>query len=181
MYKPEEDETPQLVQIAQKPKRSHSFFRLTMAFLLGALVYAGTVGVYNLMHPKEESNGITVISQPATSPALAPQKTSVSEEDLKKYVTPIDCTTIATYAKLSTLTSLAAVQSISLYDGIRAQTGTTSGVYQWKTLPIVVDYKCKEIKITDIATGDRVNFYTDKDAISSAAIKDIKVVQKANL
>lgn len=164
-------------QTTQKPKKPHSFFKLTAAFLLGALVYAVVAGAYSISH-RQAGDDQTTTTQQATP--VTPN-TSVSQDDLKKYVTPLDCTTKSSYTNLTSLVSLGDIQMINLYDGITVQNSTGGGTYQWKTLPNVVDYKCNVIKITDIEKGDRVNIYVNKTDTYTASVKNIQLIQKANL
>ena len=182
---PQETSTP-VNEMPEKPKRSRSFFKLVLAFLLGAMVYAIISGVYLLLHQQNEEDTKTVSTQtqqvvPSEQDSLLEEKTKVSEDDLSKYVTAVDCTSLAPYAELSSLVNLGRVTSIDLYDGVTTVSGNTTQPSQWKSLPTVVDHECKVIKISDIEKGDRVNLYVSKSASKSEAVRDVKMVQKANL
>ena len=179
----EETPTP-TIETPQKPKRSRSFFKLVLAFLLGAMVYAVISGVYLLLNRQVEDDTKSPATQQVVQREADPvpnESPKVSENDLSKYVEPVDCTSIAAYSGLSNLVNLGKVTLIDLYDGITTVSGNTTQPSQWKALPTVVDYQCNVIKISDIEKGDRVNLYSSKTATKAEAVKDVKLIQKANL
>lgn len=95
-----------------------------------------------------------------------------------------DCTTKPAYSAYQQLFKLGIVASINLYDGMKVAVSTgnssSTNTVTWDQLPKVVDYKCDTIEITEIANGDRVNIYIDKDAIPvNSLVENTKVIQKA--
>ena len=183
-------DTPQekptvLDEPSSKPNKSRGPFKLVIAFLLGAVVYATIAGAYNLINRQVEEDANTFVAQPQ-APRINNDEAeyvnkTVSENDLKVYVDPVDCTANAAYARYTSLVSLGQLISIDIYDGITIKSVYTTSTKLWKTLPIILDYQCNVIKISDLEKGDRVNVFYDKSVTESQGSSDVKVIQKANL
>ncbi|MDB5163356.1 MAG: hypothetical protein JWO54_50 [Candidatus Saccharibacteria bacterium] len=166
-------------------KNSKKPFQLIAAFLLGALTCAVITGVYNfaIVEMRSEASRqaeFTSKSENQTQLPVEQGPTAVTDEDLAKFVNPQDCTSKQEYLNLKLSRSLMQIVTINLYDGMVIKNSASSGPVKWSTLPIVLDYQCKTIKITDLEIGDRVNVYTAADANNSELKLDIKMIQKAN-
>ena len=191
------DETP-LNAIPQNPpedialvpkKKSSRAFRFILPFLLGAITYAVIAGAYNFINNQNKAADADTsipsaqyIQNQAAVQQQAQAAAKISDNDLAKYANPDDCTKQQEYSNLKVVLSLMQITSINLYDGMQLKSLTTSGIIaKWNSLPKVLDYQCKEIKITDLNISDRVNVYSPKtNLVYGDAIADIQVIQKAN-
>ncbi len=94
----------------------------------------------------------------------------VTSDDLENYTDAKDCTTLSEYSDYSYLANRYKMDKIDLDAGQLTVTKASSTVYHyWQNLPKVLDNECKEIKLTDIKSGDSLNLYTEG---SSAAERD---------
>ncbi len=188
----EETQSPTSTQVnQQKPnlntnhKRKMPFI-FVMVFLAGAVAYATVAGVHQLINGGTLNQEEEIASQTAVTPSepknslQSEEPQTVNEEELAKYVDPKDCTETEKYSDLKRYSTLLRVDSISVYDGLVVKGSSYGGPMHWDVLPDVVDYECKEIKLTDITLGDRVNVYTNADALPAVAVKEVQVVQKVN-
>ncbi len=179
------------VETPKKPANKASVPRLLIAFLLGATAYALGAGIYNISNRQAIEDSMRSAEQElqqGNNPVAGiPQaqevekEESISSDDLKKFVNPADCSTKSEYADLGILYSLGEVRAINLYDGVTIRLGNSMPQAKWKSLPVVVDYKCDIIKITDIKIDDRINVYTAKTTLPKDAISNVRLLQKASL
>lgn len=177
-------------QPMQTPRKKRSFFspgfKFVIAFLLGAIAYATGTGIYNFlnqeqknatMRQEQQTQQSTSIQQPTTP--YTPEQDQISTEELSKYVNPTDCSTEPSYSSLKPVYEKYAIENISLYDGLKIKNNINGFTVTWTQLPTVLDYQCKDIKITDLKANDRVTVYALKSFTGiNGNLKDAKIIQK---
>lgn len=155
-------------------------------FLLGVLagiilMGAYTIVVEELKHPKPNYDYYT---NRQTTPQKPDGEEQISEADLEKYVDAKDCSTLPAYSSYEISLSRLKMKTISL-DASLITAGKEAGTnyIRWTTLPKVLDYECKELKLSDIKAGDIINVYTLRKSLGntdSDYASDTKMVQRAN-
>lgn len=163
---------------ALSPTKSRHRISSIIVFVLGMLTFGIIVFLYNSYFTPQYEPTQKLATQQAQP--VVEKESAITDEDLAKFVDPLDCTKEPAYANMKMSRTLSAIISIDLYDGMLLQGGGVGGAVKWKTLPAVLDYKCKEIKITDLDIGDRVNTYVRSTATPAESSTDVKVIQKAN-
>lgn len=177
----------------QKVSSRRKGFQLFFAFIAGMLFVTLLFGVvaymYGIGKINADINKNNSIGQGAQQPVPGVQNTSpasegkesVTEEELKQYVTAKDCTTLEEYSSLAPSLTRQKMKSISL-DKSELIVGDDAGsrYARWKNvLPKVVDKDCKALTLTQIKAGDTLNLYS-LPADAKGIPANLQLIQKIN-
>lgn len=149
-------------------------------FLLGILTGIVVTALYALAMEEIKKRPTITANKPAPTVTPVPkEKLKVSEDELNNYVDAKDCSTLSEFSSLSMTLGRLTMKTISLDESLIAagREGTTNYI-RWKTLPAVVDYNCKPIKLSDIEAGDTLNIYSSRGTTDYSS--DTRLIQKAN-
>lgn len=101
------------------------------------------------------------LSLPSSAVEKNEDKTQVTEEDLKEYVSVgKDCSELTLYTGLFRNKDKGQLKLIDIQsDMLTLTNGSGTTYYYWKSLPGVVDKNCKPLKLTDIKTNAYLSLY----------------------
>jgi len=160
--------------------------KLAISFVAGMVLSAALIATYTLIYLHIENPPIVQSAIKTSTPTTTTTKadegsTSVTQANLDKYVSAVDCSTLPTYSnyQLSASTTRQNLVNINLDEGtLTYESNRGGGSPSWgPTLPIVVDANCNVISITKLSSGDIINLYYYLTPPSPGATNYIRIVQ----